>query len=59
MKFEHAAASLRHVCKHKELSWLIGYIGCQDPADDGSHSSWNINRIILMTDWNLERIMCL
>ncbi len=39
-KFEHAAASLHHVYKHKEV------VSCEDAAGDGaciafSHSSWN------------------
>ncbi len=56
-KFEHAAASLRHVCEHKKESRLIGYIACEDAAGGGSFISQLIKLIILMADCNPERIV--
>ncbi len=58
MKFDHAAASLRHVCKHKEVVTATGlsHVRILQMAD---LTAAGILNIILMTDWNLERIMCL
>ncbi len=42
MKFDHAAASLRHVCKHKEVVTATGLSHVRILQIGGSHSSWNI-----------------
>ncbi len=60
-KFEHAAASLRHVCKHKELVPATNYVACADPAGPFLTAARIIKcqKIILMADCDPEKIMCL
>ncbi len=63
-KFVHGTASLRHVCKHKEVvpATRLSHVRILQVSDRLSPfltAARIISFIILMADCNSERIMCL